>query len=74
VIENGESRPIQNRGRIGEMRRRERSALGTRRTHNAETFAESVGTAPQFIDSLFRRQEDRQRITDLFAVTNWLDS
>ena len=72
VINNGESaRPTASRSRIGAARTAERTLLGTSRTHTRETFEQSMGSAPQFFDGLFRRQEDRQRVASLFAVTNW---
>lgn len=73
VINEGQSRPLtaEERPTFGDRRRAERESLGTRRSHTRETFEQNAGNAPEFIDNLFRRQEDRQRIAQLFAVTNW---
>lgn len=72
VIANGQSTPLpaDTRRGIGNQRELERSVM-TGRTHNRETFEQSMGNLPQFVDSLFRRTEDRKSIVDLFAVTSW---
>jgi len=72
VIEQGQSAPSAvPRQRFGAARDNERTLLEGRRTHTRESFEGSLGSAPEMIDNLFRKPEDRLRIAELFSVTSW---
>ena len=75
VLLNGGShkRPDSGRSVIGVGREREAAALAksSTTTHTEETFIESNTGAAEFLDKLFRLQEDRKAAASLFAVTSW---
>jgi hypothetical protein len=74
VIENkGSKKPTEARKKIGHGREKEKQALskvGTK-THTAESFTEANSHVGEFLDKIFRRNEDKAGIAALFALTNW---
>jgi hypothetical protein len=74
VIENkGSKKPTEARKKIGHGREKEKAALsraGTK-THTAESFTEANSHVSDFLDKLFRRNEDKAGVAALFAATNW---
>jgi hypothetical protein len=74
VIENkGSKKPTDARRKIGHGKAKEQAALtkaGTK-THTAESFTEANSHVGEFLDKLFRRNEDKAGVAALFAATNW---
>jgi hypothetical protein len=74
VIENkGSKKPTEARKKIGHGREKEKAALskaGTK-THTAESFTEANSHVGEFLDKIFRRNEDKAGVAALFASTNW---
>lgn len=74
AIENGGSKkPTEDRKKIGNGRLREKSALEAAGVtkHNAETFKAANNHVAEFLDKLFRKNEDKKGVAALFAATNW---
>jgi hypothetical protein len=74
VIENkGSKKPTEDRKKIGHGRERENAALAkaNTKTHTAESFHEANSHVGQFLDKIFRRNEDKAGVAALFAATNW---
>ena len=74
VIENkGFSRPTIVSEEIGTNRVKETAALAKigKKVHNEDSFKESSASAAEFLDTIFRRKEDRAIAAALFAVTKW---
>lgn len=70
----GTSKPPEKYNPLGTAK--SKGGAGGTRTKAQQTqdeFLEESGHAGQFIDSLFRRKEDRKRATALFAINNWAD-
>lgn len=77
AIENGGSKkPTDDRKRIGNGKLKEKAALESAGVtkHNAETFKEANGHVAEFLDKLFRKNEDKKGVAALFAMTNWQNS
>lgn len=77
AIENGGSKkPTDDRKRIGNGKLKEKAALDAAGVskHNAETFKEANGHVAEFLDKLFRKNEDKKGVAALFAMTNWQSS
>lgn len=74
AIENsGSKKPTEDRKKIGNGRLREKAALDAAGVtkHNAETFKAANGHVAEFLDKLFRKNEDKKGVAALFAATNW---
>jgi len=72
VIENGRTSAVP-RQTVGGEREVQRQIHTGRGRLSREHFEQTMGNAPQFMDNLFRRQEDRRRVAELFSITNWAD-
>lgn len=74
VIENkGSKKPTEARKKIGHGREKEKQALTKvgSKTHTAESFTEANSHVGEFLDKIFRRNEDKAGVAALFALTNW---
>jgi Putative amidoligase enzyme len=58
---------------IGSTRNKEQTVLSSKSNgkHDENTFHETNIHVASFIDTMFRRKEDRAGVASLFAVTNW---
>jgi hypothetical protein len=72
VIANGRTSNVP-RQTVGGEREVQRQIHTGRGRLSRDHFEQTMGNAPQFMDNLFRRQEDRRRIAELFSITNWAD-
>jgi hypothetical protein len=74
VMENkGSKKPTEARKKIGHGKEKEKAALakaGTK-THTAESFHEANSHVGEFLDKIFRRNEDKAGVAALFSQTNW---
>jgi Putative amidoligase enzyme len=59
--------------KVGDTRRKESDILSEKSAakHDADTFQATNSHVASFIDTMFRRKEDRASVAALFAVTNW---
>lgn len=74
VIKNGAAKkPLTERVKTGQSRKKEEEALAAAgvTNHTEATFLETNKEAANFIDTLFRRKEDRAAAASLFAITKW---
>jgi hypothetical protein len=74
VIQHGAAKkPTTDRIKTGHGRKKEADALVAANVlkHTEETFIETNKEAASFIDTLFRRKEDRAAAASLFAITKW---
>ena len=74
VIKNsGSKKPTTARKKHGESKTDEARVLSEagRTRHNAETFMAANEGAARFFDTIFRRQDDREKALHLFAANKW---
>lgn len=66
-------KPKEARQKIGHNRKREADALAAAGVtkHTAETFKETNAGVASLLDKLFRKNEDKEGVAALFALTNW---
>lgn len=66
-------KPKEPREKIGHNRKREEEILAAAGVtkHTPETFKETNAGVASLLDKLFRKNEDKEGVAALFAVTNW---
>lgn len=71
VEEKGSSSPVREVRSLGSHRNGSRLDVETEKKLRGAEFQKHHGHVAGFIDSLFRRKEDRKNASALFAITNW---